>query len=112
MPEPAWNGADDGKAEFLPQCDGRGVRRDDEIELHGRKAEPPGFGQDVLAHRPADALSPCTGSRHETGIGDMAAAPGLVRPYEASSQHLAGVVRRHVAPRRGSRPEGEGLVFG
>jgi hypothetical protein len=49
VPEGARQAADDGEAALLPDAHGRGVGRDDVIELHRREAEPPGGRDRVLA---------------------------------------------------------------
>ena len=81
--------ADDFHSEILPKFHRRFVGRDDEIELHRVKTEPPRFFQTMLAHRPTDPLAARIRRNHERRIRDVRAASGLVRPQNVSAKKMS-----------------------
>jgi hypothetical protein len=78
MSKSAWQGADDSKSEILPKAQRRPVGSDDEVELHGPKAETPSFAQTMFSHRSADSATSGRWRNHEAGISDVRSKPRLV----------------------------------
>src|SRR5262249_28905257 len=73
--------------------------RNDEIKLHGTKAPSGRLTQTMLGHFTAYPRALCIRCDHESGVGNMRAAPSLVGPQDVSANddslfHLAGMERR------------------
>jgi hypothetical protein len=89
MAEGTREGADDGKAEPLPQLDRGLVRRDHEVELHGPIAEAPCLFQAMLTHSPADAEATSRGRDHKSGVGHVRTQAGLIGFQNIGPDHPA-----------------------
>ena len=92
----------------MPKPDGPRVRGDDEIELHRRETPLPRTGEGVLAKLAGDAPSDGCLSCHETAVGDVGTAAGLVGAEVGGAQHLS-VLLGDEGLAVGAQPIGQGV---
>src|SRR5436309_2807728 len=111
MPKCARQSTDDFETELLPKMDGRCVRRNDEIKLHGAKTHSARLIQAMLGHFAAYSGALCIRSNHESGVGNVQAASSLVGPQDVSADNAA-IFFCHVSMRICSKPISQCLFAG
>src|SRR5690554_7559654 len=89
MQERSRKATDDVKAVALPDRDGAGIGRDDEVELHRTVAPRAGGVQRMGQHLPRDAPASGGGGGDETAVADMRAAALLVGADIIAAQRSA-----------------------
>jgi hypothetical protein len=80
MLERLWHGADDHEAELLPQVDGRRVRLDNGVELHGRVSVGAGEIESVLAERAPDPRPRASAATMKLAVPTCEPRPGRLGP--------------------------------
>src|SRR5213593_4716944 len=77
MAKRARQSAGDLETKLVPKVDRGGVRRDNEIELHGTKSKSPRLVQRVLAHLASHSKPTRIWRNHEGSVRDMRTGAGL-----------------------------------
>src|SRR5258706_11177139 len=111
MPGHARQGADDPKAEPLPQTNRWLVGRNHEVELHGAIAQAPRLAEAMLTHGPADTDSPSRRRNHEGGVGHVRTKAGLIGLQDVGADDPAFLLR-DVGARRRLEPISQRVMAG